>query len=1021
MRYKLLALPAAMAASFGHAMMPQAEPALGIRDNTPDLMAFTHATVVVAPGKTLKNATLVINNGIIQAVGTRVSIPKGATEIDLKGYTLYPGFIDPYTQYGLPKADKPEDADGPVYTNTSVGGNYYNDAIHPELGFSGDFEPDSKTAKKWLKNGFTSVQSAQFDGILRGTGVAVSLGQGRTNALIYNDFAGQFASFDKGSSQMDYPSSLMGSIALLRQAFSDANWYEQVQEKGMGKFNQGKLSFNAALDALVEIENQPLIFATTDTLDVLRAGKLMNDFSLKGAILGSGSEYVYTKELKAMDQSLILPLTYPDAPSVNQLDDELDVSLAELRHWERAPTNAAAVAKAQIPFALTQHGLKKTKDFWPALRKAVRHGLSKESALAALTTAPARMAGIDNQAGRLKQGYRADFVIAKGDLFENGEIFSVWTQGQRHRFKPLDTLDYAGEYALTFNGQAMTLSLTQGKKPKGKLIKDKTKISLEALSIDESKIGFKFDGEKLGIEGVVRVSAHLSAEQLEGRWSLPQGEALKLVASKVGPAKSKAETQAKGVSLLSKLTFPNVAYGPETAPKSQKLHIKNATVWTADKQGVLTNTDLLIEDGVFTRIGKDLSTPRGFAVIDANGKHVTPGIIDEHSHIAISKGVNEGSDSVTSEVAIGDVVNPTDIHIYRSLAGGTTTAQLLHGSANPIGGQAQIIQLKWGQDAEGLKFAKAPPSIKFALGENVKQSNWGDEYDVRYPQSRVGVESILRDTFIAARDYDKAWKAYNKLSKRKKAKTAPPRHNHRLEIVAQILNGERFVHTHSYVASEILMLLRLAEENGFKIQTLTHILEGYKLADEIAAHGAGASTFADWWAYKFEVYDAIPGNACLMQDKGVLTSINSDSNDLQRRLNQEAAKSVYYCGMSEEDALKLVTLNPAIQLKIDDKVGSITRGKQADFVIWDNHPLSVYAKAEQTWIAGAKYFDRARDLELRKAVEAEKRALVQKVLTADKKDKKGTGGKPAGGQLPTWHCEDNLDIWHQAALLGGAH
>ncbi len=392
--------------------------------------------------------------------------------------------------------------------------------------------------------------------------------------------------------------------------------------------------------------------------------------------------------------------------------------------------------------------------------------------------------------------------------------------------------------------------------------------------------------------------------------------------------------------------------------------------------------------------------------------HVTPGLIDEHSHIAIDSGVNEGSEAITAEVRIGDVINPDDIHIYRSLAGGTTIAQLLHGSANPIGGQAQVIKLRWGATAEQLKFDAAPASIKFALGENVKQSNWGSNFSIRYPQTRMGVETVMRDGFTAAREYRQRFEAYNKLSRSEKSKIAPPRPDYRLNTLLEILDSKRFVHAHSYVQSEILMLLRLAEEFDFTITTFTHILEGYKVATEMAKHGAGASSFADWWAYKFEVYDAIPQNACLMAEKGVLTSINSDSNDLQRRLNTEAAKSVTYCDMDEHKALQMVTLNPAKQLKIDQYVGSISSGKHADFVLWNAHPLSAYAQPQQTWINGRKYFDREVDKQLQVAVAAEKQALMQKLLAAPEQQRAGAEQAYKKPQ-PTWHCEDNHDVWWQ--------
>ncbi|MGB1299111.1 MAG: amidohydrolase, partial [Psychrobium sp.] len=506
-----------------------------------------------------------------------------------------------------------------------------------------------------------------------------------------------------------------------------------------------------------------------------------------------------------------------------------------------------------------------------------------------------------------------------------------------------------------------------------------------------------------------------NAKQLEGRQiDAEQQSQLITAVAKATADKADKKADSEAIEYVGKLTWPNRAFGQSTLPKSQKLHLKNATVWTSEKDGILEKTDVIVANGKFVKVGKNLKTPSGYETIDATGKHITAGIIDEHSHIAISRGVNEGTEAITSEVRIGDVVNPDDIQIYRSLAGGTTTAQLLHGSANPIGGQAQIIQLKWGEAAQKMKMKNVPGSIKFALGENVKQSNWGSDYRSRYPQTRMGVEAVMKDAFVRTNEYKAAQRAYDKLSRGEKRKTAPIRTDYRLETIDEILQSQRHVHIHSYVQSEILMFLRLAEKFDFTVTTFTHILEGYKLADEMAKHGAGGSTFADWWGYKFEVYDAIPQNACLMNQRGVLTSINSDSPDLQRRLNQEAAKSITYCDMSQEDAWNMVTLNPAKQLKIDNRVGSIKAGKQADFVIWDHNPLSVYARAEQTWIDGRKYFDLTTDMAARKAQRIEKSQLINKLI-ADKSAKTSSTALSATEKMiqPVWHCDDQHDTWQQ--------
>jgi imidazolonepropionase-like amidohydrolase len=421
---------------------------------------------------------------------------------------------------------------------------------------------------------------------------------------------------------------------------------------------------------------------------------------------------------------------------------------------------------------------------------------------------------------------------------------------------------------------------------------------------------------------------------------------------------------------------------------------------------VLQNTDVLIRGGKIAAIGRGLKESAD-TVIDATGKHLTPGILDEHSHIAIEGGVNEGTHAVTAEVRIGDVINPDDINIYRQLAGGVTAAHLLHGSANPIGGQCQLIKLRWGAEPEELKFEGAPATIKFALGENVKQSNWGDRFTRRYPQTRLGVEEIMRDAFQAALEYEAEWQRWRALPERERQRSIPPRRDLQLEALLEILRGKRLIHCHSYVQSEILMLMRLAEQFGFRVNVFTHVLEGYKVARELARHGAGASTFSDWWAYKFEVYDAIPYNPAIMHEQGVLVAINSDDAEMGRRLAQEAGKSVGYSGISEEEALKFVTLNPARMLRVDHRVGSIEVGKDADIVLWSGPPLSTRSVVEQTYVDGRCYFDRARDEQLRQRDAQLRQQLEQRALQALRQGEPPAAPKEQRRRL--YHCEDNDD------------
>ena len=406
------------------------------------------------------------------------------------------------------------------------------------------------------------------------------------------------------------------------------------------------------------------------------------------------------------------------------------------------------------------------------------------------------------------------------------------------------------------------------------------------------------------------------------------------------------------------------------AQKGGDVLIKGATVMTAAR-GTLENADVLVTNGKIAKVGKGISAPAGVRVIDAAGKYVSPGIIDAHSHSMLDA-INEGSIAVSSMTNVGDVLDPRDITIYRALAGGVTTALLLHGSANPIGGQSTTVKFKWGHTVEEFPVAGAPPGIKFALGENVKRSNFTPQPGQvpRYPRTRMGTMEVIRDAFLRARDYKRSWDDF------KARKTnVPPRRDLELEPLVEILEGKRLVHAHGYRSDEHYNLLLLADEFGFRIATLQHALEAYKIAPEIAKRGTGASIFADSWSYKLEAYDSIPYNGYILWKNGVVVSINSDSDERMRRLNLDAAKMQKYGGVPEEEALKMITLNPAKQLGIDKRTGSIEQGKDGDLVVWSGHPFSPYSRVEITMIEGDVYFDSAKDVTMRAELAKEREAL----------------------------------------------
>ena len=460
--------------------------------------------------------------------------------------------------------------------------------------------------------------------------------------------------------------------------------------------------------------------------------------------------------------------------------------------------------------------------------------------------------------------------------------------------------------------------------------------------------------------------------------------------------------------LLLSLFVSQLAVATAQTPErgADEFLIRNATVLTVTR-GTLTNTDVHIRRGKIAEVGKNLKASAKAKVIDATGKFILPGIIDCHSHSMLDS-INEGSLAVTSMVRTSDVLNPTDPDLYRELAGGTTTLNLLHGSANPIGGLNTVVKIRHGRPVEEFIFPGAMPGIKFALGENVKRSNSTVTPGAqrRYPATRMGVEEVIRDAFTRAKDYRSAWQEYRAAVARGDKTAIPPRRDVQLDPLVEILEGKRLVHAHSYRADEILMLINLANELGFKIKTFQHVLEGYKVAKEIAQHGAGASTFADFWGYKIEAYDAIPHNAAIMTRAGVVVSMNSDSDERARRLNIEAAKAMRYGDLTEEQALRLITINPAIQLGVQDRVGSIEVGKDADLAIWNAHPFSVYARVDTTFVDGEIFFDREQDLARRAELAKERAALEQA-----EPNRPAAGGASPGAPRRRRPADEDDDVW----------
>ena len=981
----------------------QTFPVNGVADIKPNKFALIDACIYIDAHTRLPKATLLIDGDKIVSISEKTNIPAGYVAINCLNKIIYPGFIDAYTSYGLSDTKNEGNSEDPIFISTKDGAYHWNEAVKSEYNAIENFSVKHSDPEVLRSQGFTVVNTLKKDGIFRGTSALVSLGSERDNLLIISANAASALSFRKGSSKQDYPSSLMGSIALIRQSYYDAKWLKE---------NKGKVEFNQSLQAINDQQSKIKIFEVTDVHDIFRAQKIADEFNINYVFKGAGNEYQRIPELKKINPTIIIGLNFPKIYDVEDYFDAGNISLTELKNWELAPSNPAALANANIKFLLSTSDLKKPAEFLNNLRKAVKYGLSEESALTALTETPAMVFGVNNQVGSLKKGMRANFIICSGNIFkeESATILSTWIDGKSYTISSANENDIRGTYQVT-NGNIGTKEITI----KGTLtdlvatgIKaDSTDLTIK-LNFFENQVSMIYDPSiDSNSIGKFRLNASFVGNQMIGSGTSTDGSQFNWSANKIKtfqePAAKNEKIKKDNELQLGPVYYPFTAYGNTSSLQAEKMLIKNATIWTNESPAILTETDVLINKGKIVQIGKNIQALDA-KVIDASGKYLTSGIIDEHSHIAITRGVNEGTQSNTAEVSIGDALDPDDINIYRQLAGGVTTSHLLHGSANPIGGQSAVIKLRWGKMAEELKFEGASPFIKFALGENVKQSNWGDRQQTRFPQTRMGVEQVYIDAFTRAREYESEKLNYSRLSAATKSKTISPRFDLELETMLEILNKKRFITCHSYVQSEINMLMHVADSFQFKVNTFTHILEGYKVADKMKAHGANASTFSDWWAYKFEVMDAIPYNAAILTKVGVNTAINSDDAEMARRLNQEAAKAIKYGALTEIEAWKLVTLNPAKMLHIDHRVGSIKVGKDADVVLWNTNPLTIDAKPEKTIIDGVIYFDTEIDLQLRNQMAKEKERLIQKML--DLKKVGMPSQKVTAKEKKLYHCDD---------------
>lgn len=993
----------------------QIEPVKGIHPNTPRVWALTHGMVHTSPGDFIKDATIIIRDGKIDKVGRYVKVPSDAFQIDLKNASVYPGFIDSWLEI---KRDE----------KTTSPDEHWNSKVRANYRVKDDLKLKEKEIKAMHSIGMTVAHIVPQKGIFKGQSDLITIAD---EPVSINESVSQVIEFMSGKwSDREYPNSLLGAIALIRQTFLDADWYAKSREITQ-KFpaENEPLNKNQSLQSLYDFKstNRPMLFYTRDEHSAIRALNISDEFNLKPWLLGSGYEYRRLDEIAKRNPFIILPMSLPEKPKISDPNLALQYTTEQLKHWDMAPENFSKIQDAGLFFSLSSHGLKKKSQFRTNLARIIDRGFSKDVALAGITTYPAEAMGASKTLGKIASGFMANLVIVDGDYFDpKSKILSVWIGGEEYFISDRATISLKGKWDMTMAGKDKyeiifkTPSLDKDPllhtyKPQklNKHLQGTIKVKNKEFQINNIVMydkggSFSVSGKTFGLSGVFSFNINFEDDGFSGSANDGSDRIIAFTAKrseKTKKAKPKKENPSELVSF-----YPEGSYGiKKVRPRSNNaILINDATLWTCGPKGILEDWDILLLDGKIEKVAPDISVPRGSAmIIDATGKHITPGLIDCHSHSAASS-INEGSQSVTSEVRIRDVINADDINIYRQLGGGLTCANILHGSANAIGGQNAVIKLRWGFGPNDLLMKRAPQGIKFALGENVKQANW--EGTNRYPQTRMGVEQIIRDAFNAARDYDHRWKTYKSNAKVQRVKI-PPRRDLELEALSEVLSGERLVHCHSYRQDEILMLTRIAEDFGFKISSFQHVLEGYKVADRLAEHGAGASTFSDWWQYKYEVIDAIPYNGTLMAKNNVIVSFNSDNSELARRLNTEAAKAIKYGGLSEEEALKLVTINPAIQLKIDRWVGSLEEGKDGDIVIWDGPPLSIYSKVEETWIDGILYWSQKENRELEKRDDILRKDLIQKILSSSSLPTSGKSLVPANTKIDRGHIHCNDSDW----------
>jgi imidazolonepropionase-like amidohydrolase len=990
---------------------PLAPPRNGPRVVDVGWSVLRDVTLHPRPGAVVEHASVEIRDGrIVRVLGEGEAPAAGARVYERTGTHVYAGFLDAYVEVEAPAPDR------------NAPGAHWSTRVTPQRSALQGTGADGPTRTALRKLGFCAAGISPKGGIFRGRAALVPLcdppadqppgAPDAYDADLYQCVGFETAGFrdagDRRETAEDTarwdrcPGSLMGAIAMIRQTLLDASWQEALKAAGDSRHAP------SALDELASPRSGLLFFDVQDDLDVLRAAKIAREFGRPAVVLGSGNELQRLHAIAAQGLPLVVPLAFRERPRVGSVGEQESADLRDLMEWEQAPTNPRRLEAAGLTVALTSSKSRDRAKFLESLREAIRHGLSEESALAMLTTNPASILGASGL-GTVEAGQVANLVVSDGPVFaKDSKILEVWIDGRVHEVSP-PAGAARGEWTVTLDPpSAADVRIMVGRTDRVRVMVGATGKRAREAKIAKDRITIVTDADlSQAAPGFATLTGIVEHETMTGTGTLPNGEAFQWSASRVPGSETRPSTERDGPDsrpesrpeepprVPESLGYPFGPYAREKLPEQpETVLFAGATVWTSGKEGIIENGYVLVSRGKIVAVGgvQPSDLPADAVVVDVKGKHVTPGLIDCHSHTGISRGVNESGQAVSAEVRIEDVTDPDAISWYRQLAGGITTVNALHGSSNAIGGQNRVVKARWGvTHPDEMHFEEAAPGIKFALGENPKQSNAGDRNTTRYPQTRMGVEALIRDRFVAAREYAAAWRAFEDGGR----KGVAPRRDLELDALAEVLSGRRLVHCHSYRQDEILMLCRVATEFGFTIGTFQHVLEGYKVADEIKAVALGASAFSDWWAYKIEVQDAIPQNGPIMHDVGVCVSFNSDSDELARRMNTEAAKAVKYGGLPKDEALKFVTLNPARQLRIEARVGSLEAGKDADLAVWSHDPLSTQAKCEQTWIDGRRYFSLDEDAAARKTVAAERQRILHKIIEAARSSRpEGEGGDP---------------------------